>query len=157
MRIDFDRYVPAGRSGGKTVGWLCAALGIAMGSSVLCFLAQYADEYGMLFSRTVSGGRVLDTSRTMAPFFSLLTNCDVGFNLILAAMPVLALFHYQYHWWGSKSIYLMRRLPSGWELHKRCLAVPFAGAVASMALLGLMCGVFYLIYILCTPAQCLPA
>lgn len=156
MKTELERYLPLGRDGKQTRDWLIFSLAVSALWSLWCFLGQYWEEYQTLFYYNAVGERIVNTRAVMVPFRDLLYGVEKGFGLVLAAMPALAVFHYLHHWQGSKSIYLMRRLPDPWELHRRCLAVPFTGAVACMALLGLMCVVFYLIYILCTPQQCLP-
>lgn len=156
MKIDFDRHVPLGWNGKKTAAWLCAALAASFALGLWCFLDQYRDCYRQLFVYSAEGEKLWIPDRVMLPFPNLVTDIDIGFGLVLCAMPLLALFAYLYHWRGSCSIYLMRRLPNRWELHRRCLTVPVCGAVADLALLGLLWALCYLIYFLCTPAQCLP-
>ena len=73
-----------------------------------------------------------------------------------ACMAGLALYHWFYHYQGSKSIYLMRRLPRRSELPVRCLAVPVAGALGAGALAAILLGVYWMVYRLCTPAAALP-
>ena len=95
----------------------------------------------------------------MPDFCSLIDGVLLGFALLAACMLLAAAAHYLYHLQGSKSIYLMRRLPSRWELHRRCLTLPVLGAalclVASAVLLLLYLGIYRLFTpeILQTPLQ----
>ena len=64
-------------------------------------------------------------------------------------------FHYLYHYQGSRSIYLMRRLPDRWELLRRCIALPLCGALAAL-LTGLLITLLWAgIYLLATPRELL--
>ena len=65
-------------------------------------------------------------------------------------------YFYFYHYQDSRSIYTMKRLPDRWELWRRCLTLPFWTVIISGVLVLLLTGVYYLIYLKCTPAGCLP-
>ena len=66
------------------------------------------------------------------------------------------LFDYLYYYQGSKSIYLMRRLPNRWEMHRRSITLPFAAFVIAVMTEIALWLLYYGIYLVCTPAQCLP-
>ena len=65
--------------------------------------------------------------------------------------------NYRYFWQGSKSIYVMRRLKSRWEMHKRCWTLPLIGAavmlLTAVVVYWLYCG----IYFWCAPEGFIPA
>ena len=155
MKIDLSRFAPLGLDAGRQwqwilTGWIAAAL-----SAMLNFANQYTDALARLYVYGL-GSKKLISGAVMAPFSRLVLDCDLGFSLVCLAMVLLGIYHYHYHTRDSKPIYLMRRLPSSWELHIRCLGIPFLGVVGAMAILGVLSVVFYLIYYFCTPAQCLP-
>lgn len=160
MRIDWNRWVPMGADGKKEAQWIGFCLGVGAFSAVLNFLTQYSDALEKLYWNTpaplAGAERSPIPGAVMTPFAELLPGCEMVFVLTVALMPLLAAVHYAGHWRGSKSIYLMRRLPNRWELHRRCLTIPAMGAVSALSLLGLLGIVFYIVYLLCTPAQCLP-
>ena len=54
----------------------------------------------------------------------LFGNALFGFWVVAFCLLLLPIFHYLWHGQGSKSIYLMRRLPRRSELWRRCLAGP---------------------------------
>lgn len=155
MKIDLSRYVPLGLDGRKEANWLLAGLGGAALAAFIRFFVAYFDALGSLYQHKLGGGRQLIPGAVMTGFSQLMLGCELGFLLICLAMAALAAYHYYYHTLGSKPIYLMRRLPQHWELHKRCLGIPVTGALGAMALLGCLSILFYLIYRFCTPAQCL--
>lgn len=154
MRIDFDRLTPMGTDGRKEAQWLGLTLGIAAAWNLFSFLLEYTRALDGL-SRTAAGIRTLLPGAQMPPFSELSRPGALLYPPVLAFCIGLSVAHYAAHYAGSKSIYLMRRLPDRLELYRRCLGLPVLAAVTAMALLGLQTGAHYLIYILCTPKLCL--
>ena len=155
MKIDLSRFAPLGLDGNREWHWILSGWIVAGISAILNFSNQYTDALSWLYLYGM-GSKKLISGAVMEPFSRLVLGCDVGFSLVCLAMVLLGIYHYYYHNQSSKPIYLMRRLPSSWELHIRCLGIPVMGAVGAMAILGVLTVVFYLIYYFCTPAQCLP-
>ncbi|MCI6719931.1 MAG: hypothetical protein MR451_03855 [Clostridiales bacterium] len=119
------------------------------------FLHRYFIARNDLYE-TFGTSRVLRPDAVMPDFIVLLGGFLLGFAVLALCMAGFALYHYLYHWQGgSKSIYLMRRLPDRWELHRRCLTLPLAGAVlCGLAALLLFC-LYFILYMTATPADCL--
>lgn len=155
MKIDLSRFAPLGLDANREWQWLLTGWIVAGISAILNFSNQYTDALSRLYLYGL-GTRTLIAGRRIEAFSRLVLGCDVGFSLVCLAMVLLGIYHYHYHSQDSKPIYLMRRLPSSWELHIRCLGIPVMGAVGAMAILGVLTVAFYLIYYFCTPAQCLP-
>ena len=63
---------------------------------------------------------------------------------------------YDYHKKSTKSIYLMRRLPDKWELHRRCWGRPVIHCILSLLAVAAMTLVYFLLYLTLTPWECLP-
>lgn len=156
MKIDPDRYVPMGIEGADS--WRRLGVWLAAGSawSVLFFIGAYLDAYDNLFLHQDGFRTVLRQGAVMPGFFGILSGSETVFLVVCSLMPFWALYYYSYHYTGSKSIYLMRRLPDGWDLHRRCLALPGAGLLGALSLQGVLGLLYYLIYIFVTPRQCLP-
>ena len=154
MRIDLNRFVPLGMEGNKEGQWILTGWIVSACGAVLNFSNQYTDALSRLYVHGWGSRRLIDGA-VMTPFSRLMQGCEVGFMLMGVAMAMLGVYHYFYHSQGSKSIYLMWRLPRREELHIRCLAMPVAGALGGLALLGLLTVLFFVIYNTCTPAQCL--
>lgn len=150
---DLARHAPPGlelEGEKKLFGWglLCAA-----GYSLL-FLVRYLDARDELFYDRL-GKKVLWENAVMPDFAQLLGDALYGFAVLAVCLAGVAVWHYLYHWQGSKSIYTLRRLPDRWVLHRRCLTLPLAGlAVCAAAALALLL-VYYAVYQLATPAACL--
>ena len=77
------------------------------------------------------------------------------FTLLFLGAVILAVVNYSGFRNGSKSHYLMRRLPDQWEYHRRCLALPLLAILTGLVSIPLLIGIFYAIYLHATPAQCL--
>ena len=77
------------------------------------------------------------------------------FTLLFLVAAILSFVNYSGFRNGSKSCYLMRRLPDQWEYHRRCLALPLLAILAGLVSIPLLIGLFYALYLHATPAQCL--
>lgn len=159
MKISFDpaRHIPVGkdwRSQRNRIMW-GFALVIATTFQVL---SSYINARRALYEYVNATGKwVLVESRTIVPYLWLVENTAlVGLMIFLGAMALMVVHNYLYHRQGSMSIYLMKRLPDRWELHRRCWTVPVTASLAAGALSAAMIGIFYIVYLTCTPAQCLP-
>jgi hypothetical protein len=130
------------------IGTICAAL------YSLSFLIRFTDALSQLYWRN-GLERTLIPDAVMPDFRELLGSSLAGFLVIGLCMIPFALYHYAYHRQGSKSIYLMRRLPDRWELHRRCLTLPALGAVICLILALLLLLLYFAIYLLATPDACL--
>ena len=81
------------------------------------FLWRYVLELSSWYS--LSGVNMMEGKFVMASFLELLGNGLVGFRVMAIAVFSFSILHYIYFEQGSKSIYLMKRLPDGKELYKR--------------------------------------
>ncbi len=152
-KLNIEKYIPAGIDYGQEIKWLAAGIGASCFYS-LGFLFRFSAERGRLFQR-VGLEKVLREGAIMADFPEILDKSLMGFGLLICGMVILAVYHYFYHYQGSKSIYLMRRLPDRWELWRRCLALPLLCTAAAVLLAGLLLLLYFGIYLLATPAVCL--
>lgn len=155
MKIDMRNHLPMG------ICWeeVRNRIGLGLGGSgvwTLGVLIRYVQARNALFSTNLAGERVLIQGAKIAPFAILVQGMPLAaFGCYFAALLVLAGYYYLYHRMGSMSIYLMKRLPNHWELHRRCWTVPVLAALVGIALAGALIGVYYCVYRFCTPAQCL--
>ncbi|MGI5884338.1 MAG: hypothetical protein ACOX83_05140 [Candidatus Spyradocola sp.] len=150
----FEDCVPAGLCARKEAGWIASGYALSALWS-LGFLLRYFTARSSLF-QIVNGKKVLWEGAKIDPFPELLDSALLGFAAVAIAMVLLALWHLLYHYQGSRSIDLMRRLPRKGELPLRCLALPLAGAIGAGALAALLYGIYFAVYRLCTPAAALP-
>lgn len=134
-------------------------LAFIWGLAVLCacgFFWSYSSAYRDLFYLRYDGVRVLREGAVMTPFGELLREPMLGFVAAAAAVGIRILQHYLYYSKGSHALYLMRRLPDRWLLHRQCLTIPLLGLLALGLGAAVMAGLAYLVYIHFTPAGTLP-
>lgn len=155
MKFDLDRYAPMGfplLQELKIFAWF-------FGISVLYsfgFLFRYLDAREKLFEFTLAGKKVLIAGAIMPEMSDLIGNAFHGFFLIPLLAIAEILYHYLFHKQGSKSIYLMKRLPNPWEFPKRCLTFPLLAILLSIIAALILYLLYYCIYICFTPKACLP-
>ncbi len=149
-----ENYTPLGIDVGKQVGWWFAGVVVATLHSIL-FLIRYFDRRADLYILK-AGKRVLMDGAVMTDFGTLTEGVFLTFYLVSIVTLLVIIYHYFYHYQGSKMMYLMKRLPDKWELHRRCITLPVVGAVLMMVWMLVVHMLYYTIYILCTPSQCLP-
>ena len=150
------RQVPPGLNWWTEVKWAVSGLVVGTLWSMVAFSYQFSNACNRLYE-WAGGQQVLVESRTISPFPGLLTHAMVGLLLAMALTVPLAVYHYACHYLGSRSIYLMRRLPDGWELWRRCLTVPALLAVLCLGAIELLTILYFLVFLLLTPPPCLPA
>lgn len=155
MKERIKTWVPYGLEAGPVLRRMTVSL---LGCILLSLRCPFAcmEAWDRLYK--MEGGRkVLRTGVTMPLFRELVSWSLIGFGLFLAAMAVLAAYYVLYHrQGGSRTDYLMRRLPDRWEYLRRCLALPALGCGAALVLLGVLWTLYFWMYLRFTPAGCLP-
>lgn len=128
----------------------------------LLFWTRYAAYYHSLYEYNSSLKEyVLIPGAQMPSFRFLLTNSPLGhtmacFVLLAVLMLVLIVGRYHSFYEGSRSIYLMKRLPDRWELHRRCLPLPLLAALLVLLSAAALTLLYFGLYLLITPSACLP-
>ena len=119
------------------------------------FVGAYSSQRQSLYIR-IGTDRFLDESRVMPDFVYVLGD-KLNILLILAALALMiaSAVHYAYYHTGSKSIYLMRRLPNRFELYKRCLLMPLIYALVFLLAAAALLLICYAAYMSMTPEACL--
>ena len=144
-------------------------LGIPLETEVKCYIAilivstigsmqvllRYLEARRALYEY-VNQKWVLIEGAKIVPFEALTINCFTVFIVVWIYMAAIVVYHYFYHYQGSKMMYLMKRLPNRFELHKRCLVLPVAGVLFAIGYRYFLELLYYAIYIIFTPSQCLP-
>lgn len=157
MKVQLKRRlegnVPAGLNYRQELTWLAYG-GAASFLYSLGFLLRYSHHYRSLFLQ-VGAAQVLDTSAIMPDFVEVLGSGLVGFLILALGMAALVINHYAYHYQGSKSIYLMQRLPNRWELHRRCITLPLLAVIVCLCVALLLLLVYFAVYMTVTPPACL--
>ncbi len=120
------------------------------------FVWRYLDARSQLFGLSSGGSEKLIIG-TIDEFSILLGNALSGFLFVAIGMTGYSIKHYTYFWKGSKSIYLMKRLPDKMEIHKRALTLPLIALALCVGAAIFLLVLYYGLYILATPKQCLPS
>lgn len=90
-------------------------------------------------------------------FFGQLTEGNWKFCLpFFLFLSVMTIFHYAYYYRGTRSIYLMRRLPGRWEILKSCACGPALGIAFGAVCMAVLQLLYYVIYLFVIPAPYRP-
>ncbi len=149
-----DKYAPVGVNLAREVMGYIMAVTFSVFYSFL-FLGRYLEARSDLYE-WANGERVLQNGAIMPRFEELADGCFNVFVIALIGMAAVIIYHYLYHYQGTKSIYLMRRLENKWELHRRCITLPIAAMLITAVIAVVLYFVYQGIYLVFTPQQCLP-
>lgn len=153
MKIEWEHYVPPGINHMRELKWIRAGL-LASGIYSLGFVISYIESYRALFW-DLDKEKGIIKGAMMPDFVDLLGYHLFGFAMLALCMLAVILAHYLYHFQGSKSIYLMKRLPNRFEFWRRCLTLPVATAMISVLIALILLLLYFGIYLLVTPDLCL--
>ncbi len=154
-KLNLDRLVPPGIDWGYELKWSAWGLFFALMYS-LGFFFKYDNFYQRLFYlEPVGFTKTLYQWAEMPDFVYVLGRSLAGFWLGAASMAAVAYYHYAYHYQGSKSIYLMRRLKTRSELHLRCITLPAAIALIFLMASLIMLLLYFAYYMNITPPEAL--
>lgn len=151
--LDLTRHAPPGIKLKPELQFIISGFIFSFLGSLL-FLQSYNMALQDLYVETVASNVLIQGARM--PDFHVLLDGNLNLYIIFAlSMFAVIAYNYSYHYRGSKSIYLMRRLPKRWELHRRCLTIPLVSSLMYLLSAVLMLFIFYGIYMEFTPEQCL--
>lgn len=133
-------------------GIICSAVW-----SLIYFLFRFAYAIRALFIYYPDKKiRVIKEGAVMPIFSELVENSFWGFSITAICMLFFVIYYYSYYQQGSRSIYLMKRLPNRWELHRRAIVIPLLSSFSAVASAFVLKLIFLVIYLLATPEECLP-
>lgn len=144
-RPDLSPLAPPGVNWAKEVRWTLTGIGISAAAGLLGFLFQLNEYCGSVRQMEEAGFSPVE----LAPFREILGGNLFCFILVNLSMAGLLFYHIDLHYRGSRSVYLMRRLPQRWEFLRRSAGLPLAGLLCSLLTWGLLqLLLFWLYYIL---------
>lgn len=155
MKSKLDRLAPLGVNARNERTLFFTLLCLGCGWSILWFANVYSNAYDNLFHRMSHGRVQLIEGAMMVPFEKLIEGIFFWRWFLVLVCVFYAVLHYIYHFQGSKSIYLMTRLPKRYELLKRCVTLPLAGIIITFFTVFVLYMLFLTIYLVVTPAKCL--
>lgn len=148
-----DDFAPPGIGTDKELGGFICGLIVAWIFS-FNFFNRYAEARALLFH--IQGTkRVLIEGAVMTSFSVVLGDSLNSFGFLCVLLLSVVIWHYLCYRQGSKSIYLMKRLPSRWEIHKRAWTLPLLAVAATVAAAFVSMLFYYWIYMVATPEQCI--
>ena len=155
MRNKLKKRFPPGASKGIEVQ-VFTVLELLLIFRSTAFASNFHQARERLFE-WVGAEQVLLEGTFMPPFPALVHNIWPDFLAAsLALLACLVPLHYLSYRTGSKSIYLMRRLPDRNLIHKQCWTFPLLEVAAFFLTALILYGIFLLCYLKLTPAGHLP-
>ena len=131
---------------------LLFGIGVALSLQFFGRLYQAAEA---LYEYT-DRGRVLREDVVAASFGHLVTGHWGLYVPLVLFLTAMMIYHYIYYYRVTRSIYLMRRLPGRGVVLKSCVAGPLTGLGMVIVILALLYLMYYGIYLLVIPGECLP-
>lgn len=151
------RYLPPNVAPARVWHLMCGMLAAAVFWCGIHFAVTYSRAYQALFQNWGTRYQTLDPTVLMLRFGSF----ALDVIRIIAALMVIALLSavmlYSSYYQGSRSIYLMRRLPDGRSLLRRQVwTAPVCWALTILLSGAVLLGLCWLLWRFKTPAECLP-
>ena len=144
-----QRLSPPGYPVGRETGGVAVAASVMVLIHLVQFLFRMQEELRWLYDEM---GRLIPGA-VMAPFSQVTAGYIPAWGVLTLACLALGVVRYTYYDQGSRSIYLMRRLPDRWELWRRTLGWPLVLAVLLALLAAVLLGAFRLGYLWTVPAE----
>ena len=120
---------------------------------MLYYAAIFVGFLGELVSALERLGRLFGGYDRMPDFYQFLDGFLILPVVVILYCVVTMLLRFWYYHQGSKSIYLMRRLPDRSVLIRSCVEILFKRILLSLAVMVGMLLLFYLAYWIATPEQ----
>ena len=149
-----EKYAPLGIGVKNQVIGILAGVAVATLHSMWFFVA-YQQARQELYM-TVGSKQKLIEGAIIQDFSIITQHLFWTFYIVEIVIFLSVISFYMYHYDGSKMMYLMKRLPDKWDVHRRCWTLPIAGTVLTVVWMLILRMIYYAVYILCTPSQCLP-
>lgn len=152
-----SRLLPPNMDAAQVKGWIIALLTITTLMCGILLLCSYPEDYRELFLRWGTEYQTLRPGAIIPEFdrYAIRTVYVIGGALLLTLASTALLYSSYYQ--GSRSIYLMRRLPDGRRILRRQIwSVPLRVMVLLLLLGVVMLAASWLVWRFVTPEQCLP-
>lgn len=154
MKERLKKYYPPGYDYIKewisVISWFVVGLIFSM----ILFFTELVATNRKLF--ITSDGLKLIEGAIVRPFMKLMEGQLTCFIPMFIFLLVMMVYHYIYYYQGTKSIYVMRRLSSKKYIFKSCIEGTIVGAVTGLAAMCVLFALYYLIYYLAIPSECMP-
>ena len=155
MNEKLKKYYPPGYDYAKEWGSIILCFVIGTIFSMALFFIELTNVMNWLYD-TVLGERTLMKGAIAQPFIELMEGQLVCFAPLFIFILIMMFYHYAYYYQGTKSIYVIRRLSSKKYVIKSCIEGTCAGVVIGLAGIWILWILYYLIYQLAIPSECMP-
>jgi hypothetical protein len=122
----------------------------AIAFSFVTFMISYGFYSSDLYSY-INGAAYANENAVMKEFYLIIKPCLNSFKIVLILMLPLMLFNCGFYLVGSKSVYLIKRLPSRFKFVKSCVAAPLMGVLLYLLCALIVVHICYLVYNNATP------
>lgn len=153
MKSKLVKYAPPGYDLSFDQTFYFVGLGIATALSFSYFL-RFWEKKGDLYTYHL-GEKELRPDAIMPDFIDIFEGSLGGYFILSLCMLLLIALRYAYYYQNSKSIYLMKRLPDKFELHRRSIILPVMAALSCAVIAFLVLLLYFGHYMLFTPDACL--
>ena len=153
MKSNLTKYAPPGYDYHFDKAFYFAGLGIATTFS-FSYLLRFGRAKSELYTYYL-GEKKLIPGAIMPDFIDIFRGSLWGYLVLASTMLLLISLRYAYYHQNSKSIYLMKRLPDRFDMHRRCIIVPVIAAISCAAIAFLVLLLYFGHYMLFTPDACL--
>ena len=151
----FIKNAPPGMNTERLTGEYLRGLAAMFVLSFFHFFGNYRRAYGALFMLTTGNKKVLRPGAVMQNFVEILENDLQTFYVYCIFLLAVVIRNYLYYYQGSKSIYLMRRLPNRMELHRRAWVLPLLAIAATLFFTFVVLVFYFEVYMIVTPGECI--
>lgn len=161
-KLDLKRYAPPGYPLDRDLGLFWLSLTSAAAISAFRFIlkvdecSRYVFRKGGVTRANYDPTLLRSPGAKMPNCVEFLPDIFYPYLIVIPVLLLIVLLRYLYFdQGGSKSIYLMRRLPDKWELPRRCLALPLVWAALALVISILVTTLCFTFYILNMPVDVL--
>ena len=155
LSMFFIKNAPPGMDTDRLVGGYFSGLVSMLVLSLFRFFGHYKTAYEELFVWTAGNKKVLRPGAVMQDFVEIKGDDLQPFFLYCIFLLAVVIWNYLYYYQGSRSIYLMKRLPSRTELHRRAWVLPLLAVVATLFFTFLVLVLYFEVYMIVTPGECI--
>ncbi|MBO5352843.1 MAG: hypothetical protein J6A77_06050 [Lachnospiraceae bacterium] len=148
------RFAPPGMDTDRQINGYLTGLFLMLLFSVDYFV-RYQNAWRGLFYWPEEGEKILIPGAVMPDFSEMLGESLRGFFLYCLILLAAVVWNYLYYYQGSRSIYLMKRLPNPMERHKRAWVLPLLAVGLTLAAAFVVLVLYFEFYMIVTPKQCI--
>lgn len=151
----YAAWIPPGMDMRGELGFF--AVGMLASAVYSCgfFFRLYQAQDALYQWDIAAGRRTLIADAVMPPFYEIFGHAWLGYFILLLCMLGWGIYHAAYYRQGTKSIYLMRRLPDPLSYYRYTWASTLCAVLLCLLLAAGCLLLFFGIYHLAVPEQCL--